>query len=135
VSDRRLVVTPEQVVRQALEHLSPWPPEHIVKSMRAWLPEALAELDELRADLKDASGELLVPIPDPGTYMAKLMIANRLLSRERDALRNKVITLKNALQPLNVEMEFHGAKNGGMGSLLVYRDEIEEAKAALEDGE
>jgi len=83
-------MTDEQVVRQALEHLSPFPPEHIVKSMRAWLPEALAELDELRADLKDAAGELLVPIPDPGTYMAKLMLANRLLKNERDALMRRI---------------------------------------------
>lgn len=43
--------------------------------------EALAKF---RQDLDDASGELLIPIPEPGTDMCKMMTANRLIRRERD---------------------------------------------------
>lgn len=48
-----------------------------------------AERDRLLADLKAGAGELLVPCPEPGTDMARLVGANRLLRRERDAAREE----------------------------------------------
>jgi hypothetical protein len=39
------------------------------------------------ADMKEAAGELLIPIPEPGTDAAKLLAANRLLRGERDRAR------------------------------------------------
>ena len=39
----------------------------------------VAELAQHRADLKAAAGELAVPIPEPGTVVAKLLRANSLL--------------------------------------------------------
>ena len=49
--------------------------------------ELNAELAQYNQDMKDAAGELLVEMPRPGTDMAKVMIANRLLRNERDAFR------------------------------------------------
>ncbi len=46
-----------------------------------------AELEQREADLAAAAGELLLPIPEPGTDMARLMSANRLLRSELDQAR------------------------------------------------
>lgn len=43
-----------------------------------------AERDSLRADLSAAAGDLPVPVPVPGTDMARLLSANVLLRKERD---------------------------------------------------
>ena len=40
-------------------------------------------------DAKDAAGELMLELPEPGSVMAKLMIVNRLLKYERDAAREE----------------------------------------------
>lgn len=42
-----------------------------------------AKVRELQGDVTAAAGELRVPIPEPGTDMARLLIANVLLRRER----------------------------------------------------
>lgn len=42
------------------------------------------QLNGSRADVVAAAGELLLPIPEPGTNMAKVMIANRLLHHENE---------------------------------------------------
>lgn len=54
--------------------------------------DAGAEVAKHRKDLADAAGELLLPIPEPGTPMAKMMRANRLMRDERDALRTQLAT-------------------------------------------
>jgi hypothetical protein len=41
-------------------------------------------------DVADAAGELLVPIPEPGTDAAKMLTANVILKRERDKLHNRL---------------------------------------------
>jgi hypothetical protein len=46
-----------------------------------------AELAEARRDVELAAGELVVAMPKPGTDMARVMIANAMMRRERDALR------------------------------------------------
>ena len=50
------------------------------------------ELLQLRADVRAAAGELMMDLGDapPGSLMARLLVANRLMSRERDALRGTV---------------------------------------------
>ena len=62
----------------------------------------LAEVAKVRQDYHDAAGELLVDIGDaqPGTLVAKLLTANRIMARERDALRVEVETLKAAARVL-----------------------------------
>lgn len=43
-----------------------------------------------RKDVEDAAGELLLPIPEPGTDQAKMMLANRLLKGRLGKLRDAV---------------------------------------------
>jgi hypothetical protein len=50
-------------------------------------PERWAK--QISEDIEAASGELLVDIPEPGTPMAKLLLANRELKRMVDELRGK----------------------------------------------
>lgn len=45
------------------------------------------ERDEARADVIAAAGDLLVPIPEPGSVVARLLSANAILRRERDEAR------------------------------------------------
>lgn len=52
--------------------------------------EQAAELATFRKDLEDAAGELMVPVPAPGSVAAKMLLANRIMFRERDALRERL---------------------------------------------
>ena len=45
-----------------------------------------ARVAELEADVKAAAGELLVEIPEPGSVVARLLLANTAMRRQRDAL-------------------------------------------------
>ncbi len=45
---------------------------------------ALTRVAELEADIKAASGAFAMPMPQPGTDMAKMMISNRLLVRRAE---------------------------------------------------
>lgn len=47
------------------------------------------EAQSLR-DLAEAAGELLVPLPEPGTPVAKLLAANVILRRENENLRRRL---------------------------------------------
>jgi hypothetical protein len=47
----------------------------------------------LRADMEAAAGELRVPLPEPGTDMARLVSANVIMRRERAALREALTAL------------------------------------------
>jgi hypothetical protein len=51
------------------------------------------ERDVFAADLEAAAGELLIDSPTPGTDMARMLIANRLLCRERDELAGRIAAL------------------------------------------
>ncbi len=55
--------------------------------------DAIVEIERLRRlaeahekDVRDAAGEYLVPIPTPGTPMAKLLTANVLMRRDDQRL-------------------------------------------------
>lgn len=47
----------------------------------------VSERDAVLTDVRVASGECLVPCPEPGTHLARVLIANRLLAKERDAYK------------------------------------------------
>jgi len=53
---------------------------------------------QMKKDLEDAAGELLVDIPKPGTVTAKLLSANVLLRRENETLRNETLRLRESLE-------------------------------------
>lgn len=53
---------------------------------------ALGEYAALRADLKAAAGDLPVPMPEPGTDMARLLSANVLLRRRVSELESAIRT-------------------------------------------
>jgi hypothetical protein len=53
---------------------------------------------QMRKDLEDAAGELALPVPEPGTDMAKLMAANVLLRRENEKLRHEAVDVEDAVE-------------------------------------
>lgn len=60
-----------------------------VRRLRARVAEVEGLLDEARADVVLAAGELLVPIPPPGTDAARLLLANVAMRRQRDVARRE----------------------------------------------
>jgi uncharacterized Zn ribbon protein len=67
-------------------------------------------------DLREAAGELLGPMPEPGTDAARVLRANRLMRRQRDdaraanaALAERVRVLTEALEPFARMAEAHEA--------------------------
>ena len=60
---------------------------HELSNLREDIEVLTAERDQLLADLRDAAGELLLPLPVPGSDQAKLLSANRLLRSEVRTLR------------------------------------------------
>ena len=80
-----------------------------------------AEVAKVRQDYHDAAGELLVDIGDaqPGTLVAKLLTANRIMARERDALRAERDALRVLVETL-----------GRMGTRLKAETERDALKAA-----
>lgn len=57
----------------------------------------------LRQDLEAAAGELLVPLPEPGTDMAKVVTANKLLRDEIGRLRLSLAQTANELEAVRRE--------------------------------
>ena len=55
---------------------------------------------ELRADVEEACGMLMVDIPEPGTKMAQVMVANAIMRRERDGSRYESNRLHRELNSL-----------------------------------
>jgi len=57
--------------------------------IRRGLAEAVIEIEKIRRDYDDAASELLIDINEaqPGSLVSKLLIANRIMARERDAAR------------------------------------------------
>lgn len=56
------------------------------------------ELNTARADVIEAAGELRLPIPEPGSDMAKMMAANVILRRQNASFRDSVNRLKDEVQ-------------------------------------
>jgi hypothetical protein len=57
-----------------------------------------ARVQELEADIKAASGAFAMPMPQPGTDMAKMMISNRLLARRAEKAETDRDQLREALK-------------------------------------
>jgi hypothetical protein len=92
-AEEPVVIEPETYA-SALAHLSechaalpPWhgPPN---PSLLDRVKAAAARLETHEADLAEASGALMLPLPEPGSVEAKLLRANGILRRERDTLRD-----------------------------------------------
>ena len=69
-----------------------------VANMRMLIAEGKAR--EHQRDLEDAAGELLVKLPLPGTDTAKVIRANRLLTKERDEAWRELVEVKSKYQDL-----------------------------------
>lgn len=88
------------------------------------LREQMAELATLRKDLEDAAGELMVPVPEPGSVASKMLLANRIMFRERDALRERLAKMETAVRATGESLE---------GCTLSHPDGITVALIRLEE--
>jgi hypothetical protein len=83
----------DEAPRQLCSDVASWCQQRIAEEradLEALLAERegmKAEIEALREDLRLAAGELLVPIPEPGSDMSRLLSANVLLRRENERLR------------------------------------------------
>lgn len=64
--------------------------------------EAIVRLHRMvwdgQADVRAAAGELKVPMPEPGTHMARVLIANKLLKDANSRLRTALARAYEALK-------------------------------------
>ena len=58
---------------------------------------AEAEIQAMRADIEAASGELRVPMPEPGTDMARVMVANAIMRDQRDEAKRENEAMRAAI--------------------------------------
>lgn len=59
----------------------------------------VGRLTALEADLKDAAGDMPIPLPEPGTVLAKMLTANALLRRQVSDLKIEVELHKSGDRP------------------------------------
>jgi len=115
-----------------------------IVALRNAAPDLFAELRAAREDMKAAAGELLVRMPEPGTDMARLLLANRMLMRERDRLRSiealarayrEADQAKDAAGHLRRQLgaAFHEAQKSGGESMRSAGDEYDAAILADRD--
>ncbi len=97
VDDEWMRAASEAVTGLTAGSLTGHPVVDAVAGLIQALSAAREEASARRADLAAAAGELLVPIPPPGTDAARLLTANVLMRRERDAAREKARRLTEAL--------------------------------------
>lgn len=62
-----------------------------------WITRRVERCAEVEADMRTAAGELLVPMPSPGTHMARLLSANVLMRRELADLRTLGASIHKAV--------------------------------------
>lgn len=60
-----------------------------------------AELAAAREDVVDAAGELLIDVPPPGSDMAKVLVANKMLRRELAARDVEIARLRESLNEIS----------------------------------
>ena len=77
-----------------VESFSHYPKEGELLYSQETVEALRAELAEARRDVEQAAGELIVAMPEPGTDMARVMLANAMMRRERDEARRD----RNALR-------------------------------------
>ena len=66
-------------------------------ALRAEVAALRAAIAQYEADARDAAGELLVPIPTPGTDAAKVMVASRIMRGQRDEARAELADLRRKM--------------------------------------
>jgi hypothetical protein len=64
--------------------LAVFPPQPTVTALDSRLATAEQRAKVLAEDLEIAAGECLVPVPEPGTDLSRVLLANRQLARHRD---------------------------------------------------
>lgn len=97
-----------------------------VRTAEAERDKARSVANQLARDLEDAAGELAVPLPEPGTTMAKVISANLIMRRERDAARSEVERLRAQLDELTKDHEAVTANARG------YQETIAECHVLLD---
>ena len=87
---------------------------------------ALAEIKKFRQDYEDAAGELLVDINDaqPGSLVSKLLIANRIMSRERDAAQGAQADLAAMREITTLDFDERKSIATVLKEVLEARDKI-----------
>lgn len=83
------------------------------------------ELLQLRADVRAAAGELMVDLGDapPGSLVARLLVANRLMSRERDEARERGNLLRQLCEGMLEEAFFDAWREGAADAHTTGQDE------------
>ena len=84
--------TTKEVINRVSERLKA---DEYVYDSDAWYLINLVKLQE--ADHEVAAGECLIDIPEPGTDLAKLLIANSLLRHENTTLNKRIKEIENNL--------------------------------------
>ena len=69
------------------------------KKLFARLKLAERERDEAREEMKEAAGELLIPLPQSDPTVRKLLLANSIMRQERDAARAELEQIKKETAP------------------------------------
>ena len=89
--DDRTNLTPSQMLSRLLSLESDWREiDHLkreVCQLNHKIEGLLAQRDLLLSDIEEAAGELMIPIPEPGSDASKLMAANAIMRRQRDRAR------------------------------------------------
>lgn len=80
-----------------------------LEDMRLRANLAEASVREVRRDIEEAAGELLVELPEPGTVEARLLHANRMLMHERDVAKRQLWALREDFDTLLVKAQDLGA--------------------------
>jgi len=80
--------------------------DNYTENVKQYVMQLEKSLDVHMQDLVDAAGELMVEMPEPGTVVSKLLRANNLMRRERDAARQRTFDLE-AMLSLDSEVTEH----------------------------
>ncbi len=97
----------------------------------AELARVRAELETRQEDDRLAAGELLVPLPTPGTDAARMMRANVLMRRQRDEARAKLTECERERDAWNVTAENQLVSVGKLRSRLDQQRAVVEAARLL----
>lgn len=100
-------------------------------AMAAWcaVPALIRQLKAAREDVVAAAGELRMPIPAPGTDAARLLVANRVMARERDEARTSLAEWRAEATTLMGQLD-----NSRLAA-AVLTQERDEARARAEKAE
>ena len=94
--------------------------------------KAERERDEARNDVVLAAGELRVTMPEPGTVMARIMVANSIMRRERDEAREQIrLQSDSILRHMEVTAEMQNRALEAESKLTEQAAQIAQLREAL----